>query len=474
VKEIDGKYDVVRQLGEGGMGCVYEARHKMTSRRVAVKLILEEARLEPAAVTRFQREARAAGSIESEHITQVLDGGVDPASNAPYLVMELLSGEDVDALIKRLGALRPELALRIIAQMLAGLERAHVAGVVHRDIKPANVFLAKKDGDEIVVKLCDFGIAKVKTDPFAGGQDHALTQSSTLIGSPLYMSPEQAKGAKDLDARADVWSAGIVLYQLLSGRTPYQDADTLGLLLLAICSEKAPSVQTHAPWVSAEIAAVVERALDMNLDTRFQSAAAMRDAIVALLPNGTRLDASMLTPLTDEERAFVAPAPEPRPSSKEVVATSVSVPAAIRARAVDGPAKASETAAPVEVGARAKGTGRARIAIAFAAAGIVAIVGWRIVKVNEQPSGAGAGMTANAIATTATASTTASATATTSATPTASATASTITAAIASAPTRSTTSRAALSNVAPKPSDRPAPSAPPAASSAPGVFREFH
>jgi serine/threonine-protein kinase len=307
MREIDGKYEILRQLGAGGMGSVFEARHRGTGRRVAIKVILEEARLEPSAVARFEREARAAGAIESEHITQVLDSGVDPATNAPYLAMELLGGEDLDTLLKRLGPLPSDLALRIGAQMLAGLQAAHEAGVIHRDIKPANVFLAKKPSGEIVVKICDFGIAKVALDPFAKGtQDAVLTQTSALIGSPMYMSPEQAKGAKNLDARADVWSAGVVLYQLLAGSTPHHEADTLGLLLLAICSEPAPPIQDRAPWVTSEISAVLRRALVLDADARFQSAKSMREALVALLPAGASLDASMLRPLSDDERGFIA------------------------------------------------------------------------------------------------------------------------------------------------------------------------
>jgi serine/threonine-protein kinase len=289
------------------MGSVFEAVHKATGRRVAVKVILDEARVDPAVVARFDREARAVGSIDSDHITQVLDAGVDAETQSPYLVMELLAGEDVATLLKRLGPLRPDLALRIVAQMLDGLDRAHEAGVVHRDVKPANVFLAKKSkGDARVVKICDFGIAKVKVDTLGGSQDHALTRSSTLLGSPTYMSPEQVKGSKGLDRRADVWSAGIVLYELLAGATPHSHADTLGLLFLAICSAAPESVRSQAGWVPPEIDAVLVRALELDREQRFQSAREMRDAILALLPNGTEIDDAMLTPMAGEERAHIS------------------------------------------------------------------------------------------------------------------------------------------------------------------------
>jgi serine/threonine-protein kinase len=460
LKEIDGKYDVVRQLGEGGMGCVYEARHRVTSRAVAVKVILEEVRIEPAAVARFQREARAVGSIDSEHITQVLDGGVDAATSAPYIVMELLAGEDVDALVKRLGPLRPELALRIVAQMLAGLARAHDAGVIHRDIKPANVFLAKKGSGEIVVKLCDFGIAKVKQDPFASGSEsHALTQSSTLIGSPSYMSPEQAKGAKDLDARADVWSAGVVLYQLLSGTTPHGTADTLGLLLLAICSEKAPPVRTHAPWVKEEVAAIVARALDLDIDARFPSAAAMRDAIVAQLPDGTRIDESTLTALTDEERAFV---PEPLSAPVDMAHSQT-----VEASLPDAPAVSSP--------ARAPPPRRWPLAvIGLAAVAVIGIGAAKLANGSGTPTNA-VGLSANAVASSAAPSASASAIETAAVSASAIETASAIaSSAITLRPTpaaRGSARIGGLASVKPRESSAP-PSTPPVASSS-GIYREF-
>lgn len=303
MKDIDGKYQIVRKLGQGGMGSVFEATHRSTGRHVAIKVILEEARLDPLIVSRFEREARAAGSIELDHITQVLDAGVDAETGAPYLAMEMLSGEDAATLAERLGPLRPDLALRIVHQLLEGLERAHEAGIVHRDIKPANVFLARKPkSTEVVVKICDFGIAKVKSNVFGATEDPGLTQSSVLLGSPIYMSPEQAKGSRDVDPRTDLWSTGVVLYKLLTGTTPHPEADTLGLLLLAICSEPTPPVGKAAPWVTPGIEAVVARALVIERDLRFGSAEEMKRAIAELLPGGTALDESMFVRMTEAER----------------------------------------------------------------------------------------------------------------------------------------------------------------------------
>jgi serine/threonine-protein kinase len=446
------------------MGAVYEARHRLTNRRVAVKVILEEARLEPAVVTRFQREARAAGSVESEHITQVLDGGTDATTNAPYLVMELLDGEDLDAVVKRLAPLRPELALRIAAQMLAGLAKAHEAGVVHRDIKPANVFLAKKDDGEIVVKLCDFGIAKVKSDPFATGADQALTRSSTLIGSPIYMSPEQAKGAKDLDARADVWSAGVVLYQLLSGSTPHPGADTLGLLLLAICSEAAPPVSSRAPWVKEEISAIVARALAIEPADRYQTAAEMRDAILALLPDGTKLDKPQFTTMSEDERAFVAPAADPiSPAARTLLLDDVPR------------AEHTKTASPVEVAATApKKRTWAWAVLGVAVVGGAAIVGQKLGAATStaplQPTATSANQAPSATAPASAPQPALAATSSPSATPSASASASAAPSVVLRPIGGPTGVKAAPSTA----KSSPTPSARPSTSAPDGIDRNWH
>ncbi len=304
---IDGKYQIARRLGQGGMGEVYEARHTGTGRRVAVKVVFGESLAEnDEVVARFQREARAAGAIESQHVVQVLDTGFDPRSGHPYLVMEYLTGRDLQATLAELGPMPQELALRIVAQVCLGLIRAHGAGVVHRDIKPANVFLTRLDGGEVVAKLLDFGIAKMKMENFSTVDGMSLTRAGSLLGSPYYMSPEQAKGAKHIDARADVWSLGIVLYELLAGVTPFDAYDTLGSLIIAICSQQPPALQDRAPWVGPEVAGIAHRAISPDPAYRFQSVQEMLTAIQSLLPAGHSINEGMLVPLSIEGRRLVA------------------------------------------------------------------------------------------------------------------------------------------------------------------------
>ncbi|WP_437829685.1 cytochrome c peroxidase [Sorangium sp. So ce1153] len=303
---LDQRYLILGLLGEGGMGAVYEARHLGTGRRVAVKVITSKLAQDEAVMARFEREARAAGAIESEHIAGVLDSGRDRATGLPFLVMELLSGEDVDQLLRRLGPLPPELALCIVAQACMGLIRAHDARVLHRDIKPANLFLARRDGGELSVKLLDFGVAKIQADDsFEHHQE--LTATSNLIGSPIYMSPEQARNMKDVDGRTDLWSLGIVLFKMLAGRTPYRNSRGLGELIVAICSVPAPPIQSLAPWVTHEVAEIVYRALQIDRNARFQTAAEMLDAVRTLLPYGFSIRDEMLQPLPESLQADIPP-----------------------------------------------------------------------------------------------------------------------------------------------------------------------
>lgn len=299
---VQGKYRIERLLGEGGMGSVYLAHELDTERAVALKVLSVTADESANIVERFRLESKAARSIDSPHVAQIFDAGTD--DRRPFLVMERLEGEDLSCLFKRLHFLPPRLSLRIVGQACAGLAKAHEAGVVHRDIKPANLFLARGAAGVITVKVLDFGIAKVL--PLWARRDVApevLTRTGAVLGSPLYMAPEQARGAKAVDHRADVWSIGVVLYQALAGHAPNQEIEAIGDLIVTICTQAPRPVQEVAPWVSPGVAAIVTQALRLDPRERFQTASAMLDAIRAELGEDPWLHETDLVRLSDEERA---------------------------------------------------------------------------------------------------------------------------------------------------------------------------
>ena len=320
---LDGKYEILRLVGQGGMGAVYEARHLGTERRVAVKVIDER---RPGAggeaERRFRREARAAGAIDSEHIVEVLDASTDGAAGPLYIVMEHLRGEDLGRVLERTGPLPPDVVLRIGAQALDGLRKAHALGIVHRDIKPANLFLAQREGARIVTKVLDFGIAKIMPGVEDVPHTTELTESGGIVGSPRFMSPEQARSSKSIDHRTDLWSLGASLYCALTGHSPHHMATSVGDLILTLCTEPPPPLSDVAPWVPAPVARAVHRALALRPDDRYPTAQAMLDEILALLPAGDELREEMLVGLPKDVLALAAVLPPPlstRPRGAETV-----------------------------------------------------------------------------------------------------------------------------------------------------------
>ena len=285
------------------MGRVYEARDMATSDRVAVKVIATQSVDVASFAARFGREAEAMSRVASRHITRFLCMGTDPATGMLYIVTEYLPGMNLQQWLARLGPLPPELALRIAAQACAALESVHAAGLVHRDIKPSNLFVEEMEGRARVVKLLDFGLAKLQPGAEAFEDWGSLTNTGELLGTPFYMSPEQVRGGQDVDARSDLWSLGVVLYKALTGRIPHEGIQGLGKLILAICQEKAAPVEHHAPWVPPEVSAVVARALALEPDHRFQRASELRAALDALLPSGGDINASLFVPLAPALRA---------------------------------------------------------------------------------------------------------------------------------------------------------------------------
>lgn len=304
---IAGKYQLVRLLGQGGMGAVYEGRNTSTLKRCAVKLLLSAdfgGNVE--LVKRFFREAKASSIIESDHIVQVFDSGYDTELGWPYMVMEMLQGEDLEKLLLRVGSLQPLAAAKVVLQASMGLAKAHDAGIVHRDIKPANLYLSARETGDMVVKLLDFGIAKVRMENMQETST-GLTRTGSMLGTPLYMSPEQVAGASSIDASSDVWSLGIVLFELLSGQIPWSNASSLGTLMAAIIHENLPLLQDRAPWVPPELAEVCHRAISRDTKHRYKNAGELRDALAQLVTDGPRITADLLEPLPQEYRGYVAP-----------------------------------------------------------------------------------------------------------------------------------------------------------------------
>ena len=290
---VGGRYEIVRLVGAGAMGRVYEARDQQTQRRVAIKMLKLE-RGDDDLPARFDREILATAQITSRHVVSVHDAGRTDTGE-PYMVMDFLDGEDLGVLVERLRIVPMDLALRIAAQVCDGLIAAHAVGVVHRDIKPSNLFLVAPTASATrIVKILDFGVARLRMSGLEGDVTE-LTRTGSLIGSPLYMAPEQLRGVKDLDHRADVWSLGVVLYRMLCGTVP-QARESVADLLITVCSTPAPALRDRAPWLPKELGQMVHHALAIDAAARIPSARAFADELARWLPKGSAITAEMITP----------------------------------------------------------------------------------------------------------------------------------------------------------------------------------
>ncbi len=274
---VIGKYLVERVLGEGGMGVVVAAHHETLNQKVAIKFLLPSALGDKNAIERFVREARAAAQIQSEHVARVTDVGL-LETGAPYMVMEYLEGHDLAAELESRGALPPEEAADYMLQALEALAEAHAANIIHRDLKPANIFLAQRRDGSRLVKVLDFGISKALSTG-----DASLTATSALMGSPLYMAPEQIRDAKSVDVRADIWSLGVILYECLSGEVPF-GGDTLSGLLAQIVADPPPPLASVRPDLPESILSIVDRCLEKNRDRRVQDVAELARLLAVIAP----------------------------------------------------------------------------------------------------------------------------------------------------------------------------------------------
>ncbi len=269
---IGGRYQVRRVLGAGGMGVVYEARHNWTGRLVAVKVLSSERVRERGFNDRFAREARAAARVHHRNVVDVLDSGFDPDAGGFYIVQELLEGEDLRARLSREGRLAPDTAVELMVGVADGLTAVHEHQIVHRDVKPGNIFIARAPDGATTPKVIDFGVSKLLDEP-------ASTDTTTgeVLGTPRYMAPEQLRGERDIDARADVWGAGAVLYEALAGRAPFE-ATNHNLLVFEVLSG-APVATIEG--IPSSLMAVVRRALERDRARRFGSMRELRDALIA-------------------------------------------------------------------------------------------------------------------------------------------------------------------------------------------------
>jgi eukaryotic-like serine/threonine-protein kinase len=274
------KYRVKQVLGAGGMGVVVSAEHVQLGQTVALKFLRTDAFTSQTIVERFLREARAAAQLKSEHVVRVTDVGTLP-TGAPYMVMEHLSGTDLGDEIVRRGQLPVKEAIGYVLQACEAIAEAHAAGILHRDLKPSNLFLTRYPDGSPLVKVLDFGISKTlskKTD-----LEPSLTGTAELMGSPRYMSPEQIRAAKELDARSDVWSLGIILYELLAGRTPF-DGESLPEVLAQIAADPPTPLGEVRADLPAGLEDVIMRCLEKNRETRYAS---VDDFAIALLPHAS-------------------------------------------------------------------------------------------------------------------------------------------------------------------------------------------
>jgi serine/threonine-protein kinase len=281
---LAGKYRIERVLGEGGMGVVLAATNEALRQRVAIKLLRTGALANPNTLGRFEREARAAASLRSEHVARVVDVG-KLEDGRPYMVMEYLDGQDLGCVIEHADHLPVGVAVDYVLQACEAIAEAHAAGIIHRDLKPTNLFLALTVDGRPLVKVLDFGISKMDD----AAEDMSLTRTTEIVGSPSYMSPEQLRASRGVDIRTDIWAIGVILYELLTKDLPFQ-ASTITELVAVVLTEPVPDVRVLRPDVPAPLAEAITRCLAKPRDARFENVA---ELVRAIAPFASIDDSSM-------------------------------------------------------------------------------------------------------------------------------------------------------------------------------------
>jgi eukaryotic-like serine/threonine-protein kinase len=368
---IDGKYRVDGMLGMGGMGVVVSARHIQLGQRVAIKFMRSTGG-DAASVERFFREARAVVALSSEHVAKVLDMGTLEAGS-PYIVMEFLAGIDLAESLKRHGPMPIAMAVESVLQACEAIAEAHSVGIVHRDLKPSNLFATMQLDGASFVKVLDFGISKMAP---AGGLAHDLTVSGAIMGSPAYMSPEQVRNSKNIDARSDIWAIGVILYELLSGVSPFR-GDTLGEVFSRIVSESPVPIQRLRPEVPAALVAAIGKCLERDPALRFSNLGELASVLLPLAPAEAAVSVRRIL------RVCGGVARPPPPSSGTLAAPeSSSAESASFDHVETGPPWLRSNATPE------RSVHRSRSIVAVVAVGVVALIGAGLYLARRSPSGA--------------------------------------------------------------------------------------
>ena len=344
---LAGRYEVVRRIGEGGMGAVYEGKHALIGKRVAVKVLLEKFHAKSDFVARLLQEARLASSIGHQNIVDVTDFGTTDDGRS-FVVMEFLDGESLADLERREAPLPIERSLRIARQAASALGAAHAKGIFHRDVKPENLYLVRRS-DADFVKVVDFGISKaVKPGGDDGAEAYRLTHTGLLLGTPLYMSPEQARGDEDLDHRADIWALGVLLYECLTGEVPFRANNYLQIISQVLTHEPlSPSRLRPELGIPDAVDAVVMRAVEKDRARRYQTMAELEEDLERLLAGDQNVG---LRPIAGAAPAVRAAAPKRWPLVLMAVAVlAAGVTAALKrpgVASVSGPMPAPVRVAP--------------------------------------------------------------------------------------------------------------------------------